>query len=300
MGHARFDATAYAMYSTATTVNAKTGMRLATHEVFTQRNIHKDLDPKLINVRESCDSELNPNSRAIMLGLDVTGSMGHIANDIANHELGVLMNKLIDEQTVADPHIMFMGIGDSHCDRAPFQASQFEADIRIAQQLSQMFIESGGGGNNFESYTIPWWFAAFKTKIDCFEKRGKKGLLFTMGDEMPPPDISANEIYNVFGNKIQQGFPTKELYDIVRQKWDVFHVIVEQGSYARSRGRAVYDAWYEIMGNRVIRLTDYTKLATVICAVINVNEGMTPEAVIENDPENRKLLEAALYGYGHN
>lgn len=67
-----------------------------------------------------------------------------------------------------------------HC-RSP----GFEADIRIARQLEKLWLEKGGGGNCCESYTLPWYFAALHTAIDWFEKRGQKGYLFTVGDELP-------------------------------------------------------------------------------------------------------------------
>ena len=33
-----------------------------------------------------------------------------------------------------------------------------------------------------------------KTSIDCFEKRGKKGYLFTIGDEQLPPTLTKAQI----------------------------------------------------------------------------------------------------------
>ncbi len=61
--------------------------------------------------------------------------------------------------------MMVMGIGDAWCDRVPLPVTPFETDIRIARQLEQIFLEHGGGGNNFESYNLPWYFAAKRTAI---------------------------------------------------------------------------------------------------------------------------------------
>ena len=63
-----------------------------------------------------------------------------------------------------------MGIGDLAYDYAPIQASQFESDIRIAEQLDKIYFEGGGGGNNFESYTAAWYFGVHNCKLDCWNR----------------------------------------------------------------------------------------------------------------------------------
>lgn len=81
---------------------------------------------------------------------------------------------------------MIMGIGDLAYDGCPIQVSQFESDIRIAEQLDKIYFEFGGGGNSFESYTAAWYFGSRHTKLDCLN-RGKKGIIITMGDEQLNP-----------------------------------------------------------------------------------------------------------------
>jgi hypothetical protein len=296
MGSGRYDHEAYTIYASAATTRGD-GSRKTAREVFTTRRIVDELDPSKATLRESCDSAENPSSRAIIIGLDVSGSMGMIADQIAGEKLGILMNGILDTQPVKDPHIMFMAIGDVNSDSAPLQVSQFEADIRIAQQLTQIYLEGGGGGNNFESYDLPWYFAATRTSLDCFKKRGEKGYLFTMGDEMPARGLTPSNIQRVFGKSDQSSYTTKELLNMAEQTYNVFHIIIEEGSYARRALQSVRKEWGDLMGDHVIYCKDYTRISEIILAVIRVNEGENPEDVISSyqDKSIQDVVRHALF-----
>lgn len=138
-------------------------------EMFKSKELDSSLNPKNV-VRECCDSKEHPNTVPVILALDVTGSMGQAAVEISK-KLNNIMTKLYEQ--VEDIEFMVMGIGDLSYDRFPIQASQFESDIRIAEQLEKVYFEFGGGGNSYESYTAAWYFGARHTKLDCWN-RGKK------------------------------------------------------------------------------------------------------------------------------
>lgn len=55
--------------------------------IFTSTKAKDAYLPKFIDVRESRDSEDSPNSTPIILGFDVTGSMGYLAEEIAKNAL---------------------------------------------------------------------------------------------------------------------------------------------------------------------------------------------------------------------
>ena len=294
MGSGRWDDNSRATYrSYAATAAATTNVR----EVYRSNSMKKSLDPKGITVRESCDSEENPNSNAIIIGLDVTGSMGMIAHSIAKEGLGTLIEGILDEKPVEDPHIMFMAIGDEISDSAPLQVSQFEPDIRIVQQLSEIYVEQGGGGNDVEGYHLPWYFATNHTKLDCFDKRGRKGYLFTVGDELPPKQLSRSDVNRLFSSSVQNDISSSELLKEVQDRYHVFHLIVEQGSFARNRLDKVKGQWRELLGSRAILLSDYTHLPQVIIAAMKVSEGADPEEVVNSyqDLAVRKSIQHALF-----
>lgn len=197
-------------------------------EMFKARYLDSALDPKNV-IRECCDSEEHPNTLPVILALDVTGSMGEAAVEVAK-KLNVIMTKLYKD--VKDVEFMIMGIGDLAYDDCPIQVSQFESDIRIAEQLDKIYFEFGGGGNSFESYTAAWYFGSRHTKLDCLN-RGRKGIIITMGDEQLNPYLPykgrGHGLSEVTGDNLQSDVETKDLYEEASKKFNIYHLDVNHG-----------------------------------------------------------------------
>lgn len=197
-------------------------------EIFKSRSINPALSPVNI-MRECCDNDEHPNTVPVVLGLDVTGSMGDAAVEIAK-KLNVIMIKLYEK--VTDVEFMIMGIGDLSYDDCPIQISQFESDIRIAEQLDKLYFEFGGGGNGFESYTVAWYMGSRHTKLDCLS-RGKKGIIITIGDEQLNPYLPLRGRYcgleDATGDKLQADIETKDLYEETSKKFNIYHLDVQHG-----------------------------------------------------------------------
>lgn len=273
MGGGSFTSTDWSSFKSSATTDKKTGRKKSREEIFTRSRINPDFDPKKFDIRESVDSPDNPNSTPIIVALDVTGSMHDIPEALIKDGLGTMATEILDRKPVTDPHIMFMAVGDAAFDTAPLQATQFEADIRIAEQLKELWLEGRGGGNHDESYHLPWYMAARKTQIDSFDKRGEKGLLFTMGDEGVPPSLEASHVKKVFGDDLQADIPTEELLRMVEERYDVFHIVVEQGNNYRHRPSYVDNCWKPLLGQRALYVSDYTKIPEVIVSTIEVIAG---------------------------
>jgi len=173
--------------------------------------------------RECCDSAEHPNTIPVILALDVTGSMG-AACEKTVASLNVIMTNLYKKYR--DVEFLIMGIGDLSYDISPVQASQFESDIRIAEQLDKLFLEKHGGGNSWESYTAAWFFGLHHTKLDCWN-RGQKGVIITMGDEQLNPYLPSDKISRFLSDSMQADVNTPELYNEVTEKFDVFHISID-------------------------------------------------------------------------
>lgn len=266
MGGGSFDTNSYRTYTASVASKPR-------EAIFDSRKLDPLLDPKGVKVRESRDSADNPQSTPIIVALDVTGSMGFIAEQIARSGLGALFQGILDRKPVTDPHLMFMGVGDAACDSAPLQVSQFEADNRIVPQVTKLWLEGGGGGNDHESYDFPWYFAARHTVHDSMLKRGKRGYLITVGDEGTPARLTREKIESFLGYAPQADVSAAESLTEAQRLYDVFHVIVQEGSFARRHLDTVKRQWHALLGQKVIHLADHRLLAETVVAALQVAEG---------------------------
>ena len=222
MGGGTWTTTAYTNYVTSTRgITTDSITASSVNQFYNALSIDPALNPKGVKFRECCDSDEHPNTIPIILGLDVTGSMGSACAAVARQLDKIITGLYAD---VNDVEFMVMGIGDFAYDDAPLQVSQFESDVRICDQLGKIWFERGGGGNSFESYTAAWYFALNHTKLDCWN-RGKKGIIITLGDEPLNPYLPGREFKRIFGYD-GQDIDTVDLYKHVTEKFDVYHIII--------------------------------------------------------------------------
>ena len=247
-------------------------------DLYKSKEMPSWLNPYGMKYRESCDSMDNPASTAIIIGLDATGSMGYLSEEIAKNALNRTMLEIYEKKPVTNPHIMFQAIGDSKSDRAPLQVTQFEADIRIAEQLLDVYFEGRGGGNGGESYLLSWYFASRHTKIDCFDKRKKKGFLFTIGDERCHEDLTTSEMQRVFGETVED-CTSRGLYEEASEKYEIFHIVMKAGSYKYQKSG---ESWKALIGNRAIELDpeDLDILPELLVGLMQRVDGKSIEEIV--------------------
>lgn len=265
-------------------------------EIFTERSMNNAMSPYGIDIREARDSDEHPNSVAIILGLDVTGSMGSIPHFLVKDGLPNIMGSII-QKGIKDPQLLFLGIGDHECDRAPLQVGQFESgDELLDKWLTTVYLEGGGGGNSGESYLLAWYFAACHTSIDCFEKRGQKGFLFTIGDEPVLQDIPQRSIKGIMGSKQSSDYIAAELLDKARETYNVYHLHLRQGSNGERQD--VMDGWKQIMGGDLIIIDRKEEVADEIVKIVTAQIGNTtqvdpaiiPDSSESTEPEQEIIL----------
>lgn len=233
---------------------------------------HPTLDPKGIKYRESRDSDEHPLSLAIAVHFDVTGSMAHLPQ-IFQKKLGELNGLLVRKSYVENPQIMFGAIGDATCDKVPLQVGQFESDNRMDENLENIFLERGGGGQKTESYELALYFMARHTDIDSWSKRNHKGYLFLIGDEMAYDGVKKDEVRKVIGDILQENIPTPEIVSEVRRRFETFYILPRDASYGGDP--EILGFWRRLLGQNVLELDDPEAVCETIALQIGIAEGKT-------------------------
>lgn len=227
------------------------------------------LDPHGVTVRESRDSDEHPNSTPIIVLFDATGSMGTVPRMVQTR-LAELHGLLLRRGYVTDPQIMFGAIGDADTDRVPLQVGQFESDNRMDDQLRSIFLEGNGGGQKSESYDLAAYFVARHTATDAWDKRGKKGYLFVIGDEMNKRRLTPKHIHTVLGEEVAEALDPAAVWAEVQQRWETFFILPQQTSYYDDP--EVNQHWRDLLGERLLKIEDPDEVASLIALTIGLLE----------------------------
>lgn len=232
--------------------------------------VHPQMNP-FRKVRESRDSDVHPAATAIAVIFDVTGSMGNVPR-VLQTKLGGLMHLLLEKRYVADPQLLFGAVGDANCDRVPLQIGQFESGLEMDDELGKIFLEGGGGGQVYESYELALYFMATHTAIDCFDRRQRKGYLFTIGDEKPYSRLRREHVRQHIGDVLKQDAPVEMVVAAVNQHYHHFHIVPTHTAHGGNP--EVQARWRSLLGERVLLLDDEAAVCETIALTIGLHEGV--------------------------
>ena len=243
--------------------------------------VHELLDPSKPNkagklVREAFDSDAHPDTLAIGVAFDVTGSMRSRPREFVQ-KLPELMEALVKKGFVQHPQILFGAIGDATCDDVPIQVGQFESGNEMDSALTKMHLEGGGGGHITESYELMMYYLARHTEMDCLNKRGKKGYLFLIGDEIPYAKVSKAAVKKHIGDELEADVPTTKVLDELRQKFEVFWLMPGGTNHWGDPG--VEEPLRDMFGQNFSKLENPSEVCERIATTIGLAEGYDPDDV---------------------
>jgi hypothetical protein len=279
MGGGSYSSTTRSARATSLGYHTKTS-----EQIFVSRELDLEMAPSKALLRESCDNAEHPNSVPIIIGLDVTASMGRVPHELIKDGLPTMMSNIL-QHGIPDPQVLFLGIGDHECDKAPLQVGQFESsDELLDKWLTTTYLEGGGGGNAGESYLLAWYYAANHTTLESFTKRGKKGFLFTIGDEPTLTSLPRTVVTSLMGGDFTSDYETSsaaQLLTRVNELYHVYHIHVQ--NTFNGKKQSVVDGWKQLLGDNLIVLQDHTLVADCISEIVADEVGTS--SISENTTE---------------
>lgn len=237
--------------------------------------LHEALDPKRINRKpfgklESRDSEEHPESNAVLVCLDVTGSNIARAKE-AQQRLPNLMTML--QRHLPHAQVAFAANDDFKVEPVmAVQFSDFETDNRADEHMRNIVLVNNGGGNSGESYDLVLYGAARKTILDCVEKRHKKGYLFMYADEPFMDHVSKREVKAVYDDDLEASIPIDTVIAEARELYNIF-IIWPRGGYVNA-----YEQFVRLFGQEsVLSLQDPNLICELIASTIAMSEANLSE-----------------------
>ena len=77
--------------------------------------------------------------------------------------------------------------------------------------LGRILLEGGGGGQMTESYELAMYFMARHTVDRLLRKRGRRGYLFIIGDELAYPRSRPGRCGRVIGDELAEDIPLTDM-----------------------------------------------------------------------------------------
>lgn len=255
-----------------------------------ERHCHPAMDLRRKPLRESRDSDKFPESLAITVFFDETGSMGKIPR-VLQQNLNQLMGSLL-RHGVKDPQVMIGAIGDAGMGEiAPVQVGEWETDLKIDDCLGQLFLEGKGGGNGHESYDLALYAMARHTSIDCWEKRQHKGCLVIIGDELPYAQVDRRLVKDYIGDDLDDNIALGRIVREVKERFEVLFILPTSiGGNEDNYLNEVQRRWADLFGSeRCIVMHDPSKVSEIIANWVGTIErakrGDVANATTEDNAE---------------
>lgn len=231
--------------------------------------VHRLMNPFGVNMREARDSAQHPETKAVAVFVDITGSM-RTAPGIIQQRLHRLMSLLVDRNYIEHPAIFIGAVGDANSDHAPLQIAQFESGIEVDDWIDRIWGEGNGGGQGKETYEIAHYWAARHTSLDCWERRQQKGYLFTIGDEGFYPQVDKYLVKQVIGDDLEVNIPTRQIIEELQERWHVYHIALR----TRTLNDSILGDWRRLLGDdHVIEMQSPENASELLGTAIGIVEG---------------------------
>ncbi|MCL4384214.1 hypothetical protein M1116_02080 [Patescibacteria group bacterium] len=231
----------------------------------------------------------------IVGAFDGTGSMGSLVGKA--FEAIPAMDKMFDVLRRRYNTQVASAVWQDVCDPHPVvQMTQFESDVRIAEQI-RLLVPDHGGGDATEDYDLGLAYLMVGVDTDIFPFYGLKGYVSIVADEIGRGEVTQADVQEHLGQEWQKRMTTKAICAQLLTQWHIFYVQVAYGGELHSH---TTKWWTEVLGTgRVVKVTDPEYLAEVQAGLIYVTETLQPtlEGLVEFltvEGANKRITKAGV------
>ena len=113
------------------------------------------------------------------------------------------------------------------------------------------------------------------------------------------PRFNASAMENILGYR-PEVTDVNEVLRRAKEKYHIFHLIAEEGSYMRGGNQAtVVQKWRDLLGDRAVLMPDYKRMPEIIGSLIHITEGGTEAAATEGmDSDTSLIVRTIIRGIG--
>lgn len=218
------------------------------------------------------DDSVKPNGKVIesssknpiIIVLDVTGSNINFSR-LVYDKLPMFYGEIEQKGYLNDFDICVCAVGDASCDSYPIQIGSFAKGLEIDSWMEKLVLESGGGGQEKESYELMAHYLLNNTKFES----DAKPIVFFIGDEKPYDKVKVNEASEI-------GLPIEAPYDPWPELNKKFNnnVFVMLNKYCGSRFvEHITNKWRKILpAEHTLRIPEEKAIVDLMLGVLAIQK----------------------------
>lgn len=177
--------------------------------------------------------------------VDVTGSMGDWPA-VMFSKLPYMDNEC-KEYLGEDFELSFAAVGDANSDQYPIQIRPFAKGRDMEQQLKELVIEGGGGGQCSESYELTALYYARNVEMP----NAKRPIMIIIGDEGFYDHISKDHAKMAHVKLGSADIKTETVFEELKEKYSIYLI---RKPYSSSDDKYIQKKWEDLIGKEHIAI----------------------------------------------